>query len=252
MLSKERLDLIRQIVKSEKEVLVSDLSIKFDVTEETIRRDFEKLKAEGLITRTYGGAVLNTEKSTDAVHYFKRARINVEAKKYMASKALDCIKNCYIIGFDSSTTTMEFMRLIQDREDITIVTNSANALNELAQSSLKLLSTGGYLNKKSLSMQGPVAENTARNYNYDAVVISCRGISKEKGISDSDEMEVEMKKLLIEHAGLVVVIADHTKFNKISFVKIAGLDSIDYLVTDQEPDTEWMALLHENGIKVVY
>lgn len=252
MLSKERLDLIRQIIKSEKEVLVSDLSAKFDVTEETIRRDFEKLKAEGLITRTYGGAVLNTEKSIDGVHYFKRARINVEEKKQMASKVLDCIRNCYTIGFDSSTTTMEVMRLLQDREDITVVTNSANALNELYQSDLRLLSTGGYLNKKSLSLQGPVAENTARNYNLDAVLISCRGISKEKGISDSDEIEVEIKRLFIEHASLVIVLADHTKFDKVAFVKIADLDRIDYLITDREPDREWMDLLHENNIEVIY
>ena len=58
MVLKDRLDHLRGIVKTEKKVKVTELSQRFDVTEETIRRDLERLELEGLITRTHGGAVL--------------------------------------------------------------------------------------------------------------------------------------------------------------------------------------------------
>ncbi|ELN4686362.1 MULTISPECIES: DeoR family transcriptional regulator, partial [Gammaproteobacteria] len=60
MAAKDRIQAIKQMVANDKKVTVSNLSGIFQVTEETIRRDLEKLEDEGFLTRTYGGAVLNT------------------------------------------------------------------------------------------------------------------------------------------------------------------------------------------------
>ena len=59
MLAIERRSMILNQLKNEKRVLVSDMSAKFGVSEETIRRDMERLEQEGYATRTYGGAVYN-------------------------------------------------------------------------------------------------------------------------------------------------------------------------------------------------
>lgn len=252
MLSKERLDIIRQIVKNDRKIFVSKLSNQFDVTEETIRRDLEKLESEGLITRTYGGAVLNNEKTMEGVHYYKRAGINSEEKQLIAEKAQECIKDCAIIGFDSSTTAMGMIRLLREREDLTIVTNSAVALNELDQAKARILSTGGFLNRNTLSLQGSAAVNTAKSYNLDAVVISCKGISKSKGISDSDEMEAEVKRQFVEHAGRVILLVDHTKFDRVAFVELVSFDKIDLLVTDREPSPDWLDMLQEHNVEVIF
>ena len=50
---KKRIDKIREKVKVEGKVIVSELSQLYGVTEETIRRDLEKLEAEGFLTRTF-------------------------------------------------------------------------------------------------------------------------------------------------------------------------------------------------------
>ena len=81
MVLKDRLDHLRGIVKTEKKVKVTELSQRFDVTEETIRRDLERLELEGLITRTHGGAVLKVENMFDRLGYTHRSRTNVEEKK---------------------------------------------------------------------------------------------------------------------------------------------------------------------------
>ncbi|MGI6004106.1 MAG: DeoR/GlpR family DNA-binding transcription regulator [Christensenellales bacterium] len=252
MLLKDRLEAIRGIITEEARVQVSALSRQFSVTEETIRRDLEKLEAEGLVSRTYGGAILNETKRTEGIQYFKRTAINAEAKKAIAKKAAACVKNSLTIGLDSSTTAMEVMRHLKGRDDVTVITNSAVAITELAQSKMKLFSTGGVLNKHSLSLQGNVAKQALSNYNIDIVLISCKGLSMEQGTSDSDEQESEVKRAMIAHANSVILLVDHSKFDKVDFVKVASLEQIDLIVTDMEPSREWKEKLASLSVDVLY
>ncbi len=84
MAQKDRLEQIRQIVRLEKKVVVANLSNQFGVTPETIRRDLEKLEEEGLVVRTYGGAVLNQTESSEKIDFVKRSETNVEEKRAIA------------------------------------------------------------------------------------------------------------------------------------------------------------------------
>ena len=103
----KRIDEIRQKVETEGEVFVSDLSRIYNVTEETIRRDLEKLKNDGIITRTFGGAVLNTTPQNDRVHFFKRKGINLEGKKKIAKLLVDKFIGVNTMMIDNSTTVLE-------------------------------------------------------------------------------------------------------------------------------------------------
>ena len=103
----KRIDEIRQKVETEGEVFVSDLSRIYNVTEETIRRDLEKLKNDGIITRTFGGAVLNTTSQNDRVHFFKRKGINLEGKKKIAKLLVDKFIGVNTMMIDNSTTVLE-------------------------------------------------------------------------------------------------------------------------------------------------
>lgn len=83
MAAKDRIQAIKQMVANDKKVTVSNLSGIFQVTEETIRRDLEKLEDEGFLTRTYGGAVLNTAMLTENIHFYKRASSFYEEKQLL-------------------------------------------------------------------------------------------------------------------------------------------------------------------------
>ena len=65
MLALERRNLILEKLQAEKRVVVSELSQLYEVSEETIRRDLDKLEKEGLATKSYGGAVINEDVSID-------------------------------------------------------------------------------------------------------------------------------------------------------------------------------------------
>ncbi len=112
---KQRLEEIRQKVRQERRVVVSELSVLFGVTEETIRRDLDKLEAEGVVARTYGGAVLNGEASMERIEFNRRAAICVEEKQYIAKLCAMELPLNGTIATDASTTVLEALRAISDR-----------------------------------------------------------------------------------------------------------------------------------------
>lgn len=251
MLAPERRQKIIDLIHQDKRVLVSDLSKMFDVTEETIRRDLEKLEKEGILSRTYGGAVLNRHTNED-LPYTTRNTINMDMKREIALKAMDLINDGDTLMVDPSSTSFEFMKTLNNKNNLTVITNSINILHEFASSALNIISTGGSLRSRSLSLVGPTAHDTVQKYNVDTAVIGCKGLSFDKGISDSNEPECELKKYMLSHADRIILLADHTKFDKTAFVKLADLEQIDYLITDRKPSAEWLELLGRKNIEVVY
>ncbi len=252
VLPRERLEIIKGIIKQDKKLYVSKLSERFEVTEETIRRDLEKLEREGLVTRTYGGAILNTDKKNDGKKFIKRTVENEELKKIIALKALDYIKSGATLAADSSTTVTEVLTLIKDRSDITVITNSVEGVIELSESNVNVLLTGGILNHNLRSLQGSISKSTILNYNVDIAFLSCKAIDMKKGIMGSNESESELKKLMKKQADKTILLVDHTKFNKSSFIKVIDFKDIDIIITDEEPNEEWVEYLKKNKIDLIF
>ena len=252
MVLKDRLDHLRGIVKTEKKVKVTELSQRFDVTEETIRRNLERQELEGLITRTHGGAVLKVENMFDRLGYTHRSRTNVEEKKKIAQIVASIIPMQATLFADASSTVMEALTLMADRDDITVLTNSIPVLSSLNQSGLNIMSTGGANNRVSCSLQGIIARTTIMNYHVDFVLTSCKGLKLDEGAYDSREGETEIKQLMISRGQKTIMMADHTKFDRTSFVKYCSFQQIDILVTDRRPADEWMELLEEYQIRILY
>lgn len=251
MAAKERLKLIRQQVETEKKVTVANLSRLYNVTEETIRRDLEKLEAEGFLTRTFGGAVLNNIVQSDNVYFRDRATIHLEEKKKIAVSFYDILKDKMSIVTDSSTTVMEAVKLLKGREQ-TILSVSTEIFSELWNTDIKIISTGGIFNRSTLSFQGRVAKETIRSYHVDIALLSCKGLDMEHGAMDTNEGESEVKRCMVGQAEEVALLVDHTKFGKTAFAHLLDLKDVDYLVTDEKPDEAWVSFCEENGIRLIY
>lgn len=252
MAAKDRLELIRQMIQTEKKVTVSSLSTSFGVTEETIRRDLEKLENEGILTRTFGGAVLNVQMQREGIHFYKRANIRLEEKRKMAVVSTKLLEGKATIAADASTTVMEAVKLIKNSRDINLLTTSTAVFQEMANTDINILSTGGVFNRSTLSLQGAVAKENIKKYHVDILLISCKGIHIEKGVMDSKEPEAEVKKIMMEQAREVALFADHSKFNETAFAPLTGFDKIDYLITDQKPENKWIEFCKKNQVKLIY
>ena len=148
MLAIERRRKIISRLSSSGKVIVSELAKEFEVTEETIRRDLDKLDKEGIASKTYGGAVSKNISALD-LPYNVREGVNVEQKEKIAEKLAEHIRDGERLMVDSSSTALYLIKKLKDKKDLTIITNSVKVLLELADKpDWTVLSTGGMLKRE--------------------------------------------------------------------------------------------------------
>ncbi len=248
----KRLEEMEQYIHEKGKVTVSELGKKWDITTETVRRDLDKLEEKGILTRIHGGAVWNESIVRDGVHFYERQRRNLVEKRKLAKRAVPLALSNQAIFADASSTVLELLRLIQDADHLIVVTNSAEIFLNSSKVKMHLVSTGGIFNNNSMSFQGEVTKSTLQKYNAKLAFIGCKGLSMDQGVMDSYESEAEIKKIMLEHADQVALLADHTKFDQIAFLKLIDYEKIDYLITDCQPSEEWMKFLESKQIEVLY
>ncbi|WP_251390053.1 DeoR/GlpR family DNA-binding transcription regulator [Mediterraneibacter agrestimuris] len=252
MAGKERLMVIRQTVQTHKKASVGELSKICRVTEETIRRDLDKLEADGVVTRVHGGAIWNEGVQKEGIHFYRRLSKHLKEKQEIARKAARLFEGKNTILADSSTTVVEALKLLPQSPDVTVVTNSTEALREFQQAAFNIISTGGEFNKKSLSLQGQLAKSNITKYNVSLALISCKGLSLEKGVLDSNESEAEIKKAMLAQAEEVALLVDYSKFDQSAFVNLIDLENVNYIITDKRPSDEWIDYCLEHDIELIY
>lgn len=251
MLAIERKNAILETLQNEQRVLVAELSQEYGVTEETIRRDLDKLEKEGYVKKTYGGAVLN-ENTNIEMPLRIREKTNRREKQMIAKLAAEMVEDGDSIILDASSTSLMVAQELKDRKKLTVITNSLEVLIELSKSKrIKVISTGGTLKSSSLSLVGKNAEKTLENFYVDKAIVSCKGLDIKKGATDSTEAAAEIKQSMISCAKKLILVVDSTKFGRISFAKILDLREGDVLVTDALPNEEWKKRLDEIGVTVV-
>lgn len=252
MLAIERRNQILAKLQQENKVVVSDLSQQYNVTEETIRRDLEKLEQEGFAKKTYGGAVLN-ESLYAEVPYNVRKLTNTEAKKKIADLAESLVEDGDRIMLDASSTALFIVKRLKSKKNLTIITNSIEIIIELADKpGFNVLSTGGTLKEGALALTGYQAERMINSFHVDKAFISCKGVDKEYGFTDSNEPDVQIKKAMLQAAKQKIFIIDQSKFDKTSFVNIIKLNEADMIITDREPDKSWQQLFMQADVEIKY
>lgn len=252
MLAIERRNAILSKLYLDGKVIVSELSTEFDVTEETIRRDLEKLDKEGLAQKTYGGAVLVQNFSTDLPHSVRK-KANVQAKQKIAERVSTLFNDGDCIMVDSSSTALLVLNYIKNLKNITLITNSVEALIELSdKDDWNVFSTGGKLKRGSLSLVGPQAEKTIRAFHVDYAVCSSKGLDMNRGITDSNEKDSEMKQAIFESAETKILCVDSSKFDKISLIKVGNVNEVDIIATDTEPSANWQEYLKRKNVELIY
>jgi DeoR/GlpR family transcriptional regulator of sugar metabolism len=252
MLAIERRNAILAKLSAEGKVIVADLSREFDVTEETIRRDLEKLDKDGLAKKTYGGAVVNEKLNTD-LPFNVRKSANITEKKRIAEKVAELIHDGDYIMLDASSTAIYVTKSIKNRKNITLITNSVEILLELAdKKDWNILSTGGALKKGGLSLVGTSAERMIRGFHVDIAVCSSKGLDMNMGITDSNEKESQIKQAIFAAADKKILAVDESKFDRISFVRVCDISEVDTIVTNAKPSDRWVEYCKDKNVELIF
>ncbi|MBU2137078.1 MAG: DeoR/GlpR family DNA-binding transcription regulator [Alphaproteobacteria bacterium] len=213
---------------------VSELAERFDVSEETIRRDARQLEQSGVIQKVHGGLSATSHKIE--APYRTRLRENAAAKQRIARKAAELVSDGMTLLIDSGTSCHWLARNLAALRNLTIVTNSVEIAHEvLGNPGQRLLLAGGQINPIHNAAFGPEAQAFCQRFAPDLTILSMGAVDAARGFLDFDPDEAAFKQSLLEHARRVVVLADHSKFAKSGFMQVASFREVQDLVTDEAP-----------------
>ncbi len=229
-------------------VVVSALAQRYGVSEETIRRDLERLEAEGYARKTYGGAV-RLDNEVRELPYTVRKQTNVAAKKRIAERIATLIHDGDSVMLDASTTALFTVQSMAHKHRLTVITNSVEILVSLPSGhDWHVVSTGGRFEGEAMAFYGDVAQRTAGQYYADYAILSCKGLDRQRGISDTSEEVVELKRAMMASVRHTILGVDHSKLDKVSLVHMGELDEVHAVVTDVPPSEPWRQTLEDAKI----
>lgn len=250
MLPAERKREIVETVDAEDGCAVSELAERLDVSKATIRRDLADLEGEGLVERSHGGA-LPVRTVASELSYGHKGVKNLEEKRTIAERAVKEIHEGQAIFFDAGTTTMELAKRAPKDGSYIAATNSPLLALEIAEDGGEVKLTGGTLRQQTRALVGPTGESFLRRTNFDQLFLGTNALDPEAGLTTPNEEEARMKRLMCENAQRVVLVSDHTKLGRRSFVQFAALDQIDLFVTDREVPVDIREALEAADVDVV-
>lgn len=228
MIQIKREEIIKSILEIKKTVTLKELTEKLKTSESTIRRDLARMEANGVLTRVHGGArICNISYEEDLDSKISQ---NNEAKENIAFLASTYIKKNDCVFLDAGTTTEYLIKHMRSK-DVTVVTNGIHHIKELSKYKIKSYFTGGALKHKTGALIGKDALKTIESYNYDISFIGSNSIDIKAGLTTPDPDEALIKERVIQNSKVSYILADHTKFNKISFSKFGDLEEVR-IITD--------------------
>lgn len=230
-LAPQRQERLRDFIRGRGVVRVDEIIAELGISPATARRDLDALEATGRIKRVHGGA-MSVETRLDEPLFDAKTSIQAKEKQRIAKAAAGMIHAGETVYLDGGSTVLELARLLVDREDITVVTNSLRAAIELSGRGPQLVLVGGELRRRSQTMVGAFTRLLLEQVHITKAFMGTMGLSLEEGVTTSDPSEAYTKELVAEKADRVILLTDSSKIGKDSFARAGKLDDVDMIVTD--------------------
>jgi DeoR family transcriptional regulator, aga operon transcriptional repressor len=254
-----RWNALLELLTNSGRVTVEDASSRLNVSQATIRRDFDQLAQQQMITRTRGGAVANGV-SYDLPLRYKTAKHSAE-KQRIGAAAAALVSPGMVVAINGGTTTTEVARALAMRPELaatpdgaqlTVVTNALNIANELlVRSKMKIVVTGGVVRPQSFELVGPLAGGILREVTLDIALLGVDALDVTLGAAAHHEGEAAMNNLMVARARRVVIIADSSKLGMHAFARICPIERVDTLVTDAGATDEVVSSFEAAGLTIV-
>jgi DeoR/GlpR family transcriptional regulator of sugar metabolism len=252
--ARERQQQILRMVEEHGRVFVAELSRRFGVSEQTIRKDLLTLERERRVVRTHGGAI-SPERGRPELGFDVRRRFEPQAKARIGARAAALVADGQTIAFDASTTALEVARRLRERggwRELTVVTNGIRIAEELAgESGVTILVPGGRMRWEALSLVGPWGDGLFRRINVEHAFLGAAGFTIEAGLTDATEEEAQIKRAMVAGAREVTGIVDHTKWGRAALATFCRTDRISRLITDAPAPAELRLAATRAGLDLV-
>ena len=247
----ERQKQILSLLSQHGRLSVAEIVSQFSISEATARRDLETLSSQGKALRVHGG-VIAVEQAPPELPILERENEQGDEKARIGRAAAALVGNHETIFLGSGTTVLEIARNLRDHKDLTVITNSLPVLNILAgNKEITVVSLGGMLRESELSFIGHITEQALGEVRVDKVFMGTRGVSLEHGLTNDYLQETLTDRAILKIGREVLIVADHTKVNRVATVLLAPLKSMQTLLTDSNADKKFVQALKKQGLTVI-
>jgi DeoR/GlpR family transcriptional regulator of sugar metabolism len=247
----ERRSRLLQILSQDGSLSIEDLAGKLDISSSTLRRELHELIESGVVSLRAGVAELVTTSEIE-FPFHARLLMNQEEKKRIAAAALDLIQNGEVIFMAGGTTTLELARLLPGQRRLTVITNVLHiAVLLVDQPNINLVILGGVVRPFEQTMHGLLTEAGIQQLRADKFFYGAQAISLQHGITHSQLQEVSTDRALAAAATRTIVLADHTKFDRLAPALVLPLDKVHMIITGKETAMDFIRPLREQGVNVI-
>jgi DeoR/GlpR family transcriptional regulator of sugar metabolism len=241
---------ILELLAAQGDVTVDALSKHFAVSGVTIRKDLDNLEAEGLLQRTFGGAVFS-HRSRFNRSFLERAQQHRQEKLAIAAAALDYIQDGDTIILDAGTTTLALAQALKEQVRAAfVITCSVLAALELSSAGYDILLTGGMVRNKSLALLGRETLTIIERYRADKAFLGSTGFSAERGHSTPNPDDAQIKEALMRAADQTYVLVDSSKYGHNCLTSFARLRDVELTITDSRLPRSQAKKLEAAGAKL--
>ncbi len=236
---------IESLMSDRSEVDIPSLALHFGVSEMTIRRDLEALEEEGVVRRLVGGRAVIADPKSIEPELAARADSAYETKAHIGRAVARLIADDEVVFFDGGSTALAVANALRGSgKTLTVLTRSLLISAELAQEPhIEIFLLGGRVKSSEMVTTSSAMADDLRHYNVDTYIMGISGVHPTRGLTDYDPDESTGKRLALERADRVVLAFDHSKLGRVLLSRVAGLDDVDVIVTDADPDNEALAAM---------
>jgi DeoR family fructose operon transcriptional repressor len=249
MFAHERQSKITALLEQRRQAGVVSLQRELGVSAATLRRDLAHLQRVGKLVRTHGG-VMHAAFHAGEPAFERKARAATQAKSHLAKLALGLVPAGATVFIDAGTTTLELGRLLLERDDLTLFTNSLPLLNVRRSGRAALISVGGEMREISRALVGSLAMDWLRQLRFDLVFLGASALDVTAGASTTELLEASIKREVIARARRAILLADHSKWRQRAPIRFAAWNAFADFVTDQRPSPAVCAALKRHRVKI--
>ena len=229
---------------------VNELAEKFQVSLVTIRNDLDDLEKEGLLQRTFGGAVFS-HRTRFNKSFRERIQEQRDEKRAVAIAALGYIKDGDTIILDAGTSTLALAQLLKERTmSVFVITCSVPAALELSSGGYDILLLGGIVKNKSLALLGRETLTILERYRADKAFLGSSGFTAKRGHSTPNPDDAQIKEAIMRAADETYVLVDSSKYGHDCLTSFAGLSDVDLTITDSHLSRSKRAILEAAGARL--
>lgn len=243
MMIGERHHRILEELNQNPQITVRELARILCVSEPTIRRDFTELHRKGIITKRYGGAILNQGAPDREIPFFLRENEKSSVKTEIGRKAAELVQDGMVVMLDASTSAYHLVPYLAKRKDLIVITSGAKTATALAEANIRTFCTGGQMLIHSFSYVGEQAEQFVRQINADILFFSVAGVGYDGQMSDRAIEEANLRKVMFGSCQKKILLCDSSKFGKTCFYNMGNIRDLDGIISEGPLPTQIQDLL---------